>query len=92
MHCVDEHQAVAMLRRDELFRFVWERTADNARAAKANGDQLERNFEAGTLRLLKRTRPFLNGRSLRSQAAERYLRRAAQRHADHPAFRMEWLA
>lgn len=92
MHCVDDHQVLAMRRLDELFRFVWERTADNARAAEASGDQLERNFEAGTLRLLKRTRPLLDGRSLGSKAAERYLGRAAQRHADHPDFRVEWLA
>lgn len=91
MNVIAQRQLAVLRGLDELYRFVWERTADSARTAEDRGDVVELGFALGTLRSLERTRSLLDGRSIGSHAAEHYLRRAARAHSDHPAFQIDWL-
>lgn len=90
MNGEEDRQVSVPPRLDELFRFVWDRTADAARAAEDRGDFIVRDFALGTLRVNAGIRTLPDGASIGSVAAERYLRRSAAAHSDHPAFKSEW--
>lgn len=75
---------------EALFSFVWARTEDIVRDAARRHDLPRHRFSAGTLRVLTGVRDHLDGESIGSYVAHRYLRRVAAQHANHHDFREEW--
>ena len=74
-----------------LFDFVWARAEDTARCASRRRDGPGHHFAMGTLLRLSQVRHWLDGSTVGSGAATRYLRRLAALHENHPDFRAHWL-